>query len=159
MSFDLHLQHFVAGESAPIDPVPVVAVLARQRHTGPDDFGFYNVGFVDSTSVEFNAGGLDGSQPFSGCAFHIRGVGPELIEFVFAVAVAGDFVIFNAQGDDSAESPVLIMVRPGQESALPGDVVRQYETRPVCTSGAMLARLLFPDYEEWHAYRDQVVRG
>jgi hypothetical protein len=159
MSFDLHLQHFAAGDSAPVDPAPVAAVLARQRYVGPDDFGFYNVEFADGTSVEFNAGGLDGRGPFSGCAFHIRGTGPELFQFVFDVACAGDFVIFNCQGDDSADSPVLILVRASQESDVPSDVVAQYGSRPLCTSGAMLARLLFPDFKEWRAYRDQVVGG
>ena len=125
MSFDLHLQHFAAGESEKIDPAPVAAVLARRRHTGPDDFGFYVVEFEDGSSVEFNAGGLDGRKSFSGCAFHIRGTASGLFAFVFDVARAGDFVIFNAQGDDAAESPVLILVGPGQETELPIEVVGQ----------------------------------
>jgi hypothetical protein len=157
MSFDVFLHHFAVGESAPIDPAPVVAILARQQHTGPDDFGFYNVGFADGVSVEFNASGLDGRKPFAGCAFHVRGAGPGLFDFMFDVARAGDFVIFNAQGDDSAESPVLIQVRPGQEGDLSPGLVEQYTSRPVCTSGTMLQRLLFPDFEKWQDYRDQVV--
>ncbi len=75
MSFDLYLEHFAAGESAPTDPTTVAAVLARRRHTGPDDFGFCGVEFEDGTSVEFNAGGLASREPFSGCAFHIRAAG------------------------------------------------------------------------------------
>ena len=159
VSFDLHLQRFAAGESAPIDPSPVAAVLARQRYVRPDDFGFYIVEFEDGTSVEFNAGWLDGRGPFNGCAFHIRGTGPELFAFVFELASAGDFIIFNAQGDDTADSPVLILVRPGQEAELPAEVGNRYQTQVVCRSGAMLGHLLFPDYEQWQAYRDQVVGG
>lgn len=75
MSFDLHLAHFAAGDSSAIVPAPVAGVLARERHTGPDDFGFYCVEFTDGTSVQLNAGGLDGKGSFSGCAFHIRGIG------------------------------------------------------------------------------------
>jgi hypothetical protein len=157
MSFDLHLQHFAAGESSPIDPAPITAALTRERHVGPDDFGFYIVEFAGGSSVEFNAGGLDSREPLTGSAFHIRGTCPELFEFVFEVARAGDFVIFNAQGDDSAESPVLILVRPDQEAELPADLVAQFQSRPVCTSGLMLARLLFPDYKEWQAYRAQIL--
>jgi hypothetical protein len=157
MSFDLHLQHFAAGESSPIDPAPVTAALARQRYMGPDDFGFYIVEFAGGSSVEFNASWLNSRESFTECAFHIRGTCPELFEFVFEVARAGDFVIFNAQGDDSAESPVLILVRPDQEAELPADLVAQFQSRPVCMSGSMLARLLFPDYKEWEAYRDRIL--
>lgn len=78
---------------------------------------------------------------------------------MFDVACAGDFVIFNCQGDDSANSPVLILVRTTQGADVPSDVVAQYGSRPVCTSGAMLVRLLFPDFKEWQTYQDQVVGG
>lgn len=100
MSFDLHLQHFFNGQSPPIDPTLVARVLFKQVCQGPDEFGFYRVGFLDGVNVEFNAGGLDGKEPFSGCAFHIRGISPFLVQFVFDVARAGDFVIFNCQGED-----------------------------------------------------------
>jgi hypothetical protein len=46
-----------------------------------------------------------------------------------------------------------------QDADLSPELVAQYKCRPVCTSGEMLARLLFPDFEEWRAYRDQVVGG
>ena len=136
-----------------------MAVLATQTHKGPDDFGFNRVVYEDGTTVEFNACGHDGREPISGCAFHIRGTSPELFEFVFEVARAGDFVIFNCQGDDSADSPVLILVCLGQESELPRGIVGQYETRPVCESGKMLGNLLFTDFEDWREYRGRVVGG
>jgi len=157
MSFDVFLQHFSAGKEASVDPVPVAAILAKHQHRGPDEFGFYHVEFADGVSVEFSASGLDGSEPFTGCAFHIRGVCPQLFDFVFDVAHAGDFVIFNAQGDDSAESPVLILIRNGQEADMLPELLKQYTSRPVATSGEMIQQLLFPDFEEWQEYRDQVV--
>jgi hypothetical protein len=157
MSFDLHLQHFSRGNSASVDPAPVVEVLAKENYTGPDPFGFYCVEFADGTTVEFNASGLNGQGPFSGCAFHVRGMGNHLVRFVFDVARAGNFVIFNCQGNDSQESPVLIMVRSDQTEHLPGDLTTQYESRPVCTSPEMLGALLFSDYDEWQDYRDQIV--
>jgi hypothetical protein len=157
MSFDLHLQHFSAGDSAPIDPAPVAIVLASEGYTGPDQFGFYCVGFADGVNVEFNAGGLDGKKPFTGCAFHIRGIGPSLIQFVFDVARAGDFVIFNCQGEDSEASPVLILVNQSQAAQLPAEL--QYVNRPICTSAEILGTLLFPGYDRWEAYRDQVIKN
>jgi hypothetical protein len=155
MSFDLHLEHFSAGGSGPVDTAPIAAVLSRQRYSGPIHGGYYTVEFEDGASVAFDAGGLDGRDPFSGCCFHIRGVSPSLFEFVFAVAWAGDFVIFNCQGADTEESPVLILVRPGQEAEVPSDL--GYKSRPVCASAEILARLLFPDFGEWQKYRDQIV--
>jgi hypothetical protein len=133
--------------------------LSRERYKGPDEFGFYVVRFADGVDVEFNAGGLDGSEPMSGCASHVRGIGPLLMKFVFDVAQAGDFVIFNCQGEDSAESPVLILVYAEQERELPADLVSRYANRPVCESPEMLGNLLFRGYGDWKRFRDQVVGG
>jgi hypothetical protein len=159
MSFDLHLQHFTAGDIPPVNPASVAEVLARQSYTGPDEFGFYCVEFMDGVAVEFNASGLQGKEPFSGCAFHVRCIGRSLITFVFDVARAGNFVIFNCQGDDSEESPVLIMVRSEQAANIPTGLSVQYARRPICTSAEMLGALLFPGYDSWQEYRDQVVNN
>jgi hypothetical protein len=159
MSFDLHLRHFAGGDSAPVDPGPVARVLARERHRGPDEFGFYLVEFADGASVEFNARGLGGREPFDGCAFHLRGISPQLIEFVFDVARAGDFVLFNAQGDDSDESPVVITVGPDQAAHLPPELAEQYKGRPVCASAEKLGAMLLPGFAGWEAYRNQVMKG
>jgi hypothetical protein len=157
MSFDLHLQHFFQGNSAPVDPTPVMEVLAREKYTGPDQFGFYRVEFRDGITFEFNASGVSGQGPFSGCVFHVRGMGRHLVRFVFDVARAGEFVIFNCQGDDSQESPVVIMVSADQPAHLPADLVVQYESRLVCTSPEILGTLLMSGYDEWQDYRDQIV--
>ena len=159
MSFDLHLQHFCAGDVAPIDTAPVRAVLAKEGNSGPDSFGFYLVGFADGSHVEFNAGGLDGSKAFSGCAFHIRGMSPLLIQFVFDIAEAGDFVIFNCQGNGSKNSPSLILVGAHQEAHLPMDLISHFSNRPVCTSGEILDTLLHAGFAGWQRYRDKVVKG
>ena len=157
MSFDLYLHHFAVGESEPINPAPVQKVLALERYQGPNQFGFYVIEFPDGVGVKFNASGLDGTEPFSGCAFHIRGISPQLIQFVYDVAVAGDFVIFNCQGADTAESPVLILVAPEQEQQLDEALTAQYSIRPVCSSAEMLGNLLFVGYQGWQAYRDHIV--
>jgi hypothetical protein len=159
MSFDIVLQHFHAGEPASTDTVPVRAALAKERYCGPNSFGFYVVEFKDGVDVEFNAGGVDGSEAFSVCAFHIRGMSPSLVQFVFEIAKAGDFVIFNCQGDGSKASPVLILVDPHQEAQLPADLIPQFPNRPVCTSGEMLGSLLLAGFDGWLGYRDQVVNG
>lgn len=157
MSFDLHLQHFKEGESSPIDPALVANVLSKYRYQGPDDFGYYIVSFPDGVEVMFSASGLDGSKPFSGCSFNIHGIGSDLVEFVFEVARVGGFVIFNCQGRDTPESPVLILVSPDQEQHL-GSLKKVYPNHPVCLSAEMLGELLFEGYEGWKVYRDQAIK-
>ncbi|MFT3883359.1 MAG: hypothetical protein QM703_27355 [Gemmatales bacterium] len=158
MSFDLHLQHFSAGDSAATKTAPVLKVLSKQKHKGPDEFGYYRVEFVDGVHVEFNADGLKSKEPFTSCAFNIRGISLPVIQFVFDVACAGNFVIFNCQGEDSEDSPVLIQISPDQESQLPEGVVTQYANRPICESAKQLGNLLFVGYDEWQKYRDKVVK-
>jgi hypothetical protein len=159
MSFDLHLQHFARGDSAETETAPVLAVLAQQRYAGPDEFGFYRVKVAGGVEVEFQAGGLKGEEPFTGCAFHIRGISLAVVQFVVDVARAGKFVIFNCQGDDSEASPVLIQMSADQERELPEELVAQHANRPICKSAEQLGSLLFADYDEWRQYRDQIVKG
>lgn len=128
----------------------------KQNHSGPDDFGFYLVTFQDGVNVEFNASGLDGKEPFTGCAFHIRGFSPDLVRFIWDIATAGDMVIFNCQGDDSPESPVLILGDSAQKDHVPE---MGYQNCPVCTSAEMLAKLLGVGFKSWSDYRDKVVEA
>ena len=83
--FDLHLQHFFNGQSPPSIRRWWRGFFSSKSARGRNEFGFYRVGFLDGVNVEFNAGGLDGKEPFSGCTFHIRGISPFLVQFVFDV--------------------------------------------------------------------------
>jgi len=79
MSFDVFLQRFAAGKAAQVNRDKVLAVLNTTEFTGPDGSGFYTVKFADGTDVEFSAEGLQGSGDFTGCAFHLHGIGPYLV--------------------------------------------------------------------------------
>jgi hypothetical protein len=74
VSFDIFLQRFVGGEPAEAHRVQVKAVLQANHHSGPDRYGFYVVSFPDGVDVELSAKGLDGSESFKRCAFHVRGM-------------------------------------------------------------------------------------
>lgn len=152
MSFDVFLQRFADGEPAEVDRRPVREVLAAATYHGPDDFGFYVVAFPDGVEVEFSARGLESEESFTGCAFHIRGIGDGLIEFMFDVARAGDMVIIPAM-----EGNPLVLVSETQKVAVPADVLESL--RPILVrSPGDLAAVLAGGFDGWSAYRDHVLR-
>jgi hypothetical protein len=108
MSFDLFLHRFQNGESAKADRGKVKRVLNKQVFDGPDDFGSYLVTFGDGSVVELFAGELNSRKPFDHCMFAIRDFTPALVQFVWDFACAGDMVMINAQGGDTANSPSII---------------------------------------------------
>ena len=155
MSFDLILQCFESGEPEPADHESVLNVLHKRCKEPPDNYGYYNVNFQDGSSVEFSAKGLQSSESFTGCSFHIRGASKELITFVYEVAVAGDMVIFNAQGADEPNNPLALLIESRQSIDLPEGVA----ANPVlCDSPSHLAELIGFSLEGWKDYRDSVVR-
>ena len=156
MSFDLILQCFESGEPEPADRQSVLKVLQKHCKDTPDDFGYYIVNFQDGSSLEFSAKGLQSSESFTGCSFHIRGVSRELITFVYEVAVAGNMVIFNAQGTDEPHNPIALLVKSWQSTDLPEGVA----ANPIlCNSPSHLSELIGFSFEGWKDYRDSVIRN
>ena len=153
MSFDLFLHRFHEGETAPADRDTVLAVLRRYCDADEDKYGFYLVEFDDGSHVEFSAKGLQSDGEFSGCAFHLRSFSAAVITFVYQVAIAGDFVIINAQGNGSLESPLSITVETLQSRHLPEGLG---EPRLVQSAEA-LAMSLGADMSGWQSYRDHVL--
>lgn len=153
MSFDLYLSRFRSGDPHAVDAAAVLSVLRRHCREAADEFGFYGVSFTDGSSLEFSARGLESGAGLTGCAFHLREFSEHLIEFVYDVALAGDMVIFNAQGRDTPEAPLAIVLADRQLEHLPEDVASH---PAVCGSPAELARLLGVAFERWGSYRDQV---
>ena len=153
MSFDVYLQRFDKGEPAEVSREPVLTVLRSAKFTGPDDLGFYVVEFPDGQDVEFSAEGLQGSGEFTGCAFHIRGISPHLVRFMFEVAKAGDMVLVATM-----EPFVPILSRPEQRQQVPAELAENDPAPVVCGSPEELHSLLSGGYESWQEYRDQVLR-
>jgi len=152
MSFDVFLQRFKDGDSAEADRMPVREVLSETAFRGPDEFGFYVVAFPGGGDVEFSAKGLESQEPFTDCAFHIRGFSDGLMKFIFDVARAGDMVILPAMKGNP-----LVMVSESQAREIPSDLRDGF--RPIVVrSGQELAAVLSGGFEGWAAYRDQILR-
>jgi hypothetical protein len=152
VSFDIFLAHYEQGELRDASRPAVLAALRARRHTGPDEFGFYNVDCGDAGDLEFSASGLETAEPFSGCACHVRGFGPSVAEFIFDVARAGAMVIVPAMD----ENP-LIFVDDGMREHVPDDMLRSL--RPVTVGSASeLYELLRGGFGAWADYRDHVLR-
>lgn len=153
MSFDLFLQRFQEGESAPADRDAVKRVLRHRSQSNADTYGFYAIEFEDGSSVEFSAKGLQSDGEFSGCAFHLRSFSAAVITFVYQVAVAGDFVVINPQGDGSPESPLSITVQASQSRHLPEGLGEPQRAE----SAEALAKFLGAGIAGWEAYRDRAL--
>ncbi|MGC1619983.1 MAG: hypothetical protein WA765_15950 [Candidatus Acidiferrum sp.] len=152
MSFDVFLQKFAAGEPVEVDRDSVLAVLQTREFIGPDEFGFYIVKFPGGVDVELSAKGLNGGAIFTGCAFHIRGMSPHLISFIFEIARAGDMVVLPAMEDF-----VPILSSPEQKQQLPPDSAQHSPGAVVCRSPAELGALLSGGYAGWQEYRNQIL--
>ncbi len=152
MSFDVFLQRFRNSESADVERRPVREVLDAASYRGPDEFGFYVVAFPDGIEVEFSAKGLESQEPFTGCAFHIRGFGDDLMKFMFDVARAGDMVIIPAM-----EGNPLVLVSEAQAREIPSDLRESFRSI-VVGSAKELGAVLSGGFEGWSAYRDHVLR-
>ncbi len=156
MSFDLFLQVFRAGNAATVDRARVSAVLHQHRYDAPDKFSFYRVHFPDGSDVDFSASGLESDDEFDGCAFHIYGFTPSIVNFIFDVAKAGEMVILNAQGSNTLASPTFILTDQSQSAELPEDAGA---CPVVCHSAEHLSELLGLGFENWKDYRNTVVGG
>jgi hypothetical protein len=154
VSFDLFLQHFRAGASAEADRVSVKRVICQTRIVVPDEYGQYDVPLSDGGYIRLSASTLEGEEMFDGCAFHLRDFSPEYCDFILRLAVAGDMVIFNAQGKDDPDNPVLIFTDEAQALHVPADM---YKHSVVARNELHLYALLDGTYEGWERYRAQVV--
>jgi hypothetical protein len=152
MSFDLFLSGFEHGDVAPANRAAVLQTLRRHSDVQPDDFGFYRIEFTDGSSTELNCKELEGASEFTNCMFHMRSFSPAEIQLVYEVAVAGDMVIFNPQGDDSDESPSVILIHAAQRVQL----TEQVAQKPRLIGSALeLGVALGADVSRWQAYRDR----
>jgi hypothetical protein len=155
MSFDLYVIHLKDGEPAEANRQSVLDAFDRYGNVERHGDGFYDALFDDGSHVQFSANGLETDEDFNICTFHLRNFAFPIMHFIYEVAVAGDMMVMNAQGNGTVESPSTIIVHEGQRQHLwrdPG-VVR------LVTSPVELAQALVGDVSAWQGYRDQVVAG
>ena len=157
MSFDLCVVHVKDGAAAPAGRRAVLDAFDRDGNVGREGDGFYDAIFDDGSHVAFSARGLETDEEFSLCVFRLRDFTFPIMRFIHEVAVAGDMVVMNLQGQGTEASPSTIIVHEGQRRHLwrtpdPG-VVR------LVTSPEELAQALGGDAGAWQGYRDQVAGG
>ena len=154
MSFDLILVHLKDGEPARAQRRPVLDAFDRYGKVDRQGDGFYDALFEDGSHVQFSASGLETDEEFNCCVFNLRNFTFPIMRFIYEVAVAGDMMVANGQGDGTEKSPSTIIVNEGQRQHLwpdPG-VVR------LVASPVELAQALVGDVSAWQGYRDQVIK-
>ena len=152
MSFDIRLMHFEGNDLAEANREAVGVVLSQYSiASNGDDPGQHSVTVGEDEPFVIFAN-LESDEQFNSCAFELRSYTVECCNFILKLAAAGDMVIFNCQGDDSPENPVMILSRPTQLETTPP----LYENRIHATSGYHLLQLLLGSIVSWSEYRDQV---
>jgi hypothetical protein len=102
--------------------------------------------------IRLEAATLESNELFSSCAFHLRGFSLDYCNFILKLALAGDMVIFDAQGKDDPKNPVLILSHESQASQVPAGM---YTHTVLARDGLHLYTLLDGSYEGWERYRAQ----
>jgi hypothetical protein len=154
MSFDVILVHFQNGESAPANRQAVLSVVRSYAAVTINEAGGYDVPLRAGARIELWASDLESDSVFDGCAFHLHGMAVQHCEFILDIARAGDMAMFNAQGGDTPESPVLILCTVEQGAHVPKGM---YKHAIIAENGAHLLSLLEGAFDSWSAYRAQVV--
>jgi hypothetical protein len=155
MSFDVILHHFRDGkDDEPADRQAVLAVIRSYANVTVDKHGNYHVPLRDGEHIVLAYSDLESDAVFKGCAFNLRGFSIQHCEFILDIARAGDMVMFNAQGSDTLENPILILCAAEQAFHVPKDM---YKNAVTAENGLHLYSLLEGTFESWCAYRAQVV--
>ena len=158
MSFDLQLFKFRYGEVIPSDEAEVarmVSVIVRRKpgfvHEAKAHQNPVMVEWPDGFNLELS---MQQTGTCSGCRISLRNLSPDIALFIFDLAMAGGMAIFNLQGNDTAASPCVIVIDPHQGPHVPPAMCKQ----PACVnSGKELGLLLLESFDEWSAYRRQVL--
>jgi hypothetical protein len=163
MSFDLFFQacrsgtqpverkNPVTGEvqtSVPVEPLSaedvraIRGVLARAGAREPDEFGCFVVELGDGGGAEVFARDLA-----NGCMVALRGLTPDLLQFLYDLLAAARWVLLPAMEGNPA-----VVKSPGLASGFADDF-----PEVVCGSPEELGALLSGGYDAWRKYRDQIV--
>jgi hypothetical protein len=153
MSFDLFLMSFASETDAPANAAAARAVLTRHKYQVAPDSDLYSVELGDGSHLELSAAGLDGtaSEPFTGGMLILRGLSPEICEFLFEFARAAGCVILPAM-----EGPTVLIPREDLAASLPAELDDR-ERIPI-NCGSDVAAALTGGDAAWQAFRDRVQR-
>jgi hypothetical protein len=118
-------------------------ILLKATAHGPDEHGCYVVKMADGGGAE-----VFSSDLAKGCMVAMRGMTPELVQFLFDLLVAGKWIMLPAMADT-----VAITNSQGNVIGIPHDFPRIVE----CASAEELGIILSDGVQAWARYRDQVV--
>ncbi|HEY7158723.1 MAG TPA: hypothetical protein VH575_32565 [Gemmataceae bacterium] len=121
----------------------VQQVLKRAKACGPDEHGCYIVQLSDGGEAE-----VFGGELAMGCMVALRGMTADLLQFLFDLLKAGNWVMLPAR-----EDAVAIATSPECLKGIPDDFPKVI----VCSSTEEFGTLLTKGVQAWEKYRDQVV--
>jgi len=116
MSHDIFLNRVVGSEKSVCSPQEAQACVDLLRSINSDkldEFNFLRLEFQDGSTVEISI--WEDATAITGCAFYMRGLSKPLIEFIFDMSLAGNFVILDSSGTDNIDDsrgPLAIMTSP-----------------------------------------------
>jgi hypothetical protein len=154
MSFDIVLIRYKAGKESPVDKARVSEIVRKYYSGIPEINDYYLIDFTDGSSVALIAKGLESSEELFVCSFALRNFSPMVITFIYDMAIAGDMSIVNAQGEDTLENPLEILVSESQIQEVPNDFVKN---RVLCQSPEHLAQLLGIGFIQWADFRERIL--
>lgn len=117
--------------------------LLDEAGKGPDEHGCWLVTFPDGGSAE-----IFGSNLEEGCMAALRGLTDDLVRFLHALLVAGDWVVVPA-----TDEPLAIAASKSAMRGAPED----FPEVVVCASADELGTLLSRGVDAWREYRDRVL--
>lgn len=135
-----------AVPNEPLTPAELRAVrevLKKANAAGPDQFGCYVVGCANGGMAE-----VYGDDLANSCMAALRGMTPGLVQFLFDLLKAGNWVMLPAM-----EGNVAITYSPERLWGTPEDFPRVV----TCQSADELGAMLSGGFATWQAYRDAVV--
>src|SRR4051812_37181756 len=116
MSFDVFAQAFRDGDAGPGDAEAAKRLLSQTSHRHDPTHGHYDIAFGDGSELELLARGIDGSEPFEGGMFALRGLSEAIADFIFRFARDTRCVLLPAM-----EPSCVLLTDAGQIADLPPD--------------------------------------
>lgn len=150
MSYDISLQKIQNGDSgicSPEEAEACIKLLETVNAYKPDEFSFVILEFKDGSSVE--VGLWKDEKAITGCTFFTRGISLCIVEFIYNMAVAGNFVILDTGGEDTPENPIAIMT---SRSVLEDVGAEVFENPRLCKDIKELTEI-------WEISPDDIGRG
>jgi len=130
MSYDISLYRIKNGEIVFCTPEEAAACINLLKTVYTNKLYEDNrvvMQFEDGSSVE--VGLWEDEKAITGLTFHTRGISLCMAEFIYNMAVAGNFVILDTGGDDTLENPLALMT---STSVLEEVGVNEFENPRLC---------------------------